>query len=549
MKHTDVLILSAGCVARDLASVFGQLPSGMVPVNSKPAIGWIIDALLAQEFGRFLVTTGFKRELLEQHLSRAYGSRGCVTYVPVDHALPPGNAILEALPFVVSDDVLIILGDTIVQQDLALEESFVLTSTQFTDPTKWCLARTDARGHLVELVDKQDRPDTDGLAALIGVYYLRNVRALRDAAAALPRGSRHEISALLERYRAVDAIRCIAGHGWVDIGHLDRYHEAKVRLARPRAFNVLEHDGVRGVITKRSRNAEKLRDELQWYRELPSDLQVLAPRVVASEAGDHPSITMEYYGYPTLAELFVHGAIHPTIWNEILRKVTDVVQLFRAHPGPVTREDYRAMYVGKTRERIVRAAAQHDGIRAYTALPALVVNGRPCRNVSELLPFVERRADELYERSAATNCFLHGDLCFSNILYDTASGVVRVIDPRGRWGSSMFGDLRYDLAKLRHSVVGKYDFILNDLFALRADAASVTLEVYASQQHEEIAAQFDALLGQQWNVEDIAFIEGLLFLSMIPLHTERRERQLAMFATGLLRLNEVFDHDRIPARV
>ena len=60
---------------------------------------------------------------------------------------------------------------------------------------------------------------------------------------------------------------------------------------------------------------------------------------------------------------------------------------------------------------------------------------------------------------------MHGDFCFSNILFDLGHQIVRVIDPRGRFGQKgIYSDPRYDMAKLRHSIGGLYDFIVADLF-------------------------------------------------------------------------------------
>jgi hypothetical protein len=35
-------------------------------------------------------------------------------------------------------------------------------------------------------------------------------------------------------------------------------------------------------------------------------------------------------------------------------------------------------------------------------------------------------------------------------------------------------------------------------------------------------------------------IEGLLFISMLPLHKDDLERQLALYSIGIQRLNEIF---------
>ena len=40
-----------------------------------------------------------------------------------------------------------------------------------------------------------------------------------------------------------------------------------------------------------------------------------------------------------------------------------------------------------------------------------------------------------------------------------------MIDPRGSFGEyKIHGDKNYDIAKLQHSILGDYDFILNNLF-------------------------------------------------------------------------------------
>ena len=64
---------------------------------------------------------------------------------------------------------------------------------------------------------------------------------------------------------------------------------------------------------------------------------------------------------------------------------------------------------------------------------------------------------------------VHGDLCFSNIMYDSRMNVIKVIDPRGlnnKQELTIYGNQTYDLAKLCHSLIGLYDFIIADEFEL-----------------------------------------------------------------------------------
>ena len=60
---------------------------------------------------------------------------------------------------------------------------------------------------------------------------------------------------------------------------------------------------------------------------------------------------------------------------------------------------------------------------------------------------------------------MHGDYCFSNILYDMRNHTIKLIDPRGflnrERGFSFYGPYIYDYFKLAHSYIGKYDFIIS----------------------------------------------------------------------------------------
>ena len=61
----------------------------------------------------------------------------------------------------------------------------------------------------------------------------------------------------------------------------------------------------------------------------------------------------------------------------------------------------------------------------------------------------------------------------------------------------------------------------------------------AYSQYEKISNDFDLWISKSWNLEQIKMIEGLLFISMIPLHNEDIKKQLAFYAVGVQRLNEI----------
>ncbi|MBK7864634.1 MAG: hypothetical protein IPJ65_39730 [Archangiaceae bacterium] len=157
-------------------------------------------------------------------------------------------------------------------------------------------------------------------------------------------------------------------------------------------------------------------------------------------------------------------------------------------------------------------------------------------------PQIEAEVDRLVANGHGS--VIHGDLCFSNILYDLRSRICKLIDPRGSFGhTGITGDIRYDVAKLYHSAYGRYDFLTNDLFAVKAEGLSLQLELRTRPDHERIRARFEKVFFKPegpFDRREVLLMTGLLFASMLPLHEDAPRRQLAMYATALQLLDEVF---------
>ena len=153
------------------------------------------------------------------------------------------------------------------------------------------------------------------------------------------------------------------------------------------------------------------------------------------------------------------------------------------------------------------------------------------------------------DRAGARPSVMHGDFCFSNILYSFRRARVRVIDPRGLTETqepSLFGDLRYDLGKLMHSVSGRYDLIVAGRYAGgRVGAAEFQLQFADEPWRDQLeaAALETTMGGVRLDSEAVWAAMTSLFLSMAPLHADRPDRQDAFIANAL-RLRLVMDEVR-----
>ena len=78
------------------------------------------------------------------------------------------------------------------------------------------------------------------------------------------------------------------------------------------------------------------------------------------------------------------------------------------------------------------------------------------------------------------------------------------------------------------------------MFVITQDETRFEGRIYSSNQ-PDLAPNFDAMLADAgYDIRQIQFVEGLLFASMIPLHTDRPQRQKMMFCRALELLNAVF---------
>ncbi len=99
---------------------------------------------------------------------------------------------------------------------------------------------------------------------------------------------------------------------------------------------------------------------------------------------------------------------------------------------------------------------------------------------------------------------VHGDLCLSNILYDLRCRVCKFIDPRGSFGvPGIYGDPRYDVAKMYHSVYGLYDFITNDLFDVSIQENRIALDIHSRPLHDEVCKRFERVFFRDFDRREI----------------------------------------------
>jgi hypothetical protein len=240
----------------------------------------------------------------------------------------------------------------------------------------------------------------------------------------------------------------------------------------------------------------------------------------------------DYEYLPTLAELYTFGRVNRASWMQILASCSDFMAAAAALAPPESEPDaLAALAVEKTAARLDEFARK----TGFDLNAPMRLNGRP-------LPSVHACAEAMADVVAGASrrpALMHGDFCFSNILYNFRMRRIRLIDPRGcviEGRPSLYGDSLYDAAKLMHSIAGRYDLIIAGRYQ-GSGALSHDLDLAFGDDPEQdwlIEAARDMTLGGvPLASNEASALTATLFFSMLPLHADRPTRQAAFLANGL----------------
>lgn len=214
-------------------------PKALIPVAGKRILDFIIDQLIELNLNEFIFVVGYLGEKIKDHVESKYPKIKAHYAVQADR-LGVGHAIWTTKEFVKPDEeILIVLGDTIVKADL----SGVLKSGKSSlgvrkvdDPRDFGVVEFDNKGKIASLVEKPKFPKSN--MALVGVYKIRETKLLFESLDALVEKEVKEG----EEIHLTDAIMMMLKKGiefdsfrvdnWYDCGKMDILLETNAKLLK-----------------------------------------------------------------------------------------------------------------------------------------------------------------------------------------------------------------------------------------------------------------------------------------------------------------------------
>lgn len=325
--------------------------------------------------------------------------------------------------------------------------------------------------------------------------------------------------------------------------NLEKYNEFLKYISGgfdARFFNSMKSDD--NIVIKSSRDKEKMKKESMYYQLLPDEMKKwMVMPYNYQETEDGASYTMERLFVPDLAIRWTHGAIDENEMKNILEKVFYYINTRKSKKvdEKKTKEIADKLYITKLLERIEKLK-QHE---LYPIFSAYIKNGTKYIDIDEIV----NEYLSLYNKYCKNENELvigHGDLCFSNMLYNNDVNLLKLIDPKGATKEEdLWTDKRYDIAKLSHSICGLYDFFNCGKYNISLDN-NMRFCLNIQFDNEKYKRIFKRYLEQNgYNYKEIRICEVSLFLSMLPLHMDYPKKVFGFLLNAINMIQEL-EEDR-----
>ena len=531
-QNKQLIILAAGHGTR-LYPLTLTMPKLLLSVNQKPAIYNMIIPMIHDGLRDItIVVNEENKNIIKSFLDKSFENlKMRINYIIQRKFEGPGKA-LELVKNKIKKETILLLGDTLCELPSDYSKSFIATcKIDKKNQSSYCMVEGNKNKEIINIYDKpKEKVNTND--AVIGLYFFKNYELLKEVLNIKidKIHNEYQLSSYFNLYMQKEKMYILNTPSWNDIGTLENYRKVTQNNFNSRCFNSLYLNDL-SILYKTSLY-EKITSEIDWYKEIVgTDFYEIVPKFY--ETKFHNEYGVEFYDYLTLSEYFTFYPLldfnKKYIFSEILKRLMNIYN--RTKKTSLLFNQYtEEMLVKKTRYRINKWEEKELVNSEY-----VYINGIKYHGLNYCLNNLNDKIEKICHNSVNYVSIIHGDPSFANILFSPRSMNYKLIDPRGNYIiDTIYGDYRYDLAKLRHCYHGRYDEITNNLFNVKKDKNKIKLDFMRNNDY----LLMDQIMEESGiNIGEVELIEGLLFISMIPLHSDYPLRQLAFFATGIMILN------------
>lgn len=504
------LITSAAYITQELRNEIGQLPPAFLPVRNQRLFVHQLKSINLNEEVYLSIPNDYLIEDFDQQLLDFFNVK--IIKVPIGLSL--GQSVNYALDeiHIKSGYLKILHGDTLILDIPQDTYDFVIAS-DIQDDYDWSRVMDSYSNNLY----------------YSGYFSLANLEFFKNCL-----NANSNFIESIDKYIELNNTKIINSNNWFDFGHINTYYRSRAYMPNLRHFNSMETDGVKITKYSKAKN-NKIIAEAKWYQDLPQALKYYTPLLLDfNNNNDKAKYDLEYLYLLCLNEIFVYGKQPSYKWKQIFQSCKKfLTDCEKFKPNCYQKYFNNEIYLDKTLIRLelfLKENPSYDKVLSYdgykvASLKEMAVNSSK---------YIQTPDEELIN-------IVHGDFCFSNILFDFRKQSIKVIDPRGHDNNEIFdiyGDNRYDYSKLAHSIIGLYDLIIAEKYHLIDNDFNYHIDfpdVYDLNSIQDLFWEI-FVLNDSVEKRDVKFIYASmiqLFISMLPLHSDSKKRQNAIIANSL----------------
>lgn len=328
-------------------------------------------------------------------------------------------------------------------------------------------------------------------------------------------------------------------HGIGYIGEIGAFIQCVTGGFDARYFNSIK--GSDYVLRKSSKNKEKILREYTFYHLLPDYMKhwFVMPFDYRDD-GEFASYAMERLHMTDVAIKWIHNSFDQEEFSQLM----DLYFAFFSCRASrkITPDKYAScsknLYEDKVRDRIEELKKTQE----YPKIKKILECYGSVQSLEELFDWYLSLKEKIectakYEEIEVIG---HGDPCFANTMYNRATKTLKLIDPKGALKEEeLWTNPYYDLAKLSHSVCGRYDFFNNAMFEIQInDKLLCMLKIpFNAEPYKKIFRQ--KLEEHGFDYWTVRIYEVSLFLSMLPLHIDYPQKVCGFILNAIEILEEI----------
>ena len=502
-NNLTVLILAAG-YGRRMGPFSRMVNKGLVPYGDKPLISHIVDRFPKDT--KFVVACGHMGQQLHDYVSTVHDDKN-ITFVTIpDYSegnTGPATTIQHCQDHI-RGGFLWISCDTVFDFDYTSRMDHNWIGVYPVDSTisqDYCWVSRDG-DHIVDVKNKEVSPTA--VDAFIGLMYCKDDEYLDNLIA---RNAK-------ETYEGFEGLELKAHtvRNWLDFGTYEKWHELNKVMpensfVKPDELFYHDNNKVIKYFTTQDHVNSRVVRALANPACTPTNIKAIGNFLVHDWA---PGDIMYHQLTPMMFTKMLDWC-EQNIW--IKPELED---------GAGNYLSCQKFYKDKTLERVNQFRVKYADWSE-----CCVVNRRDVDSIDSYL----NRVNWDWLCSKREWRWVHGDLHFDNMVYDTASDRFTAIDWRTDFAGGSYGDMYYDLAKMLGGIWLNYRAVKNNElgYTEKSDYATLTIpSVDDPKTYEDILRGWVVRNNLDW--VKVKTLVPIIYLNMSPLHETPFDKFLVALA-------------------